>query len=140
MGRLLSHLEEGGIHQRLRNVATFVWMCISTLSITGDNAANNLSIINAIQTKFNVININWPHDHKFYRRACNFLNLVAKEFLCFLGELSDDDYIFFDDSLAISRAPIDDREEDELLPTKELQGKSILSIHLKIPMIKTVTL
>ncbi|MBW0490180.1 hypothetical protein O181_029895 [Austropuccinia psidii MF-1] len=91
-------------------------------SITGDNAANNLSMIQHLEQEYNGLNIEWPHKHRFHRCACHVINLVAKEFLSLMGKLNEEDYKFFNDYLAISRAPIDDSEDEEPLSAKEVQA------------------
>ncbi|MBW0482300.1 hypothetical protein O181_022015, partial [Austropuccinia psidii MF-1] len=100
-------------------------------SITGDNAANNLSMIQHPEQKYNGLNIEWPHKHRFHWCACHVINLVAKEFLSLMGKLNEEDYKFFDDYLAISRAPIDDSEDEEPLSTKEVQGNKRITARSK---------
>ncbi|MBW0539146.1 hypothetical protein O181_078861 [Austropuccinia psidii MF-1] len=91
-------------------------------SITGDNAANNLLMIQNLKQKYNGLKIDWPHKHRFHWCACHVIHLVAKEFLSLMGELSEEDYKFFDNYLAVSRAPIDDSEDYKTLSTKEVQA------------------
>ncbi|MBW0524643.1 hypothetical protein O181_064358 [Austropuccinia psidii MF-1] len=82
-------------------------------SITGDNAANNISMVAAIDQKYHGINITWPQEERFHQCACHVLNLVAKEFLAHMGELTDEDYAFFDDYLAVHLVPIANSEDEE---------------------------
>ncbi|MBW0519015.1 hypothetical protein O181_058730, partial [Austropuccinia psidii MF-1] len=92
-------------------------------SITGDNAANNSAMINALECKFQGVSITWPAEYYYHRCACHVLNLVAKEFLSFMGELTDEDYKFFDNYLVVHQAPIEDSEDEDSPTTKEIQGK-----------------
>ncbi|MBW0464617.1 hypothetical protein O181_004332 [Austropuccinia psidii MF-1] len=82
-------------------------------SITGDNAANNRTMMGCLERKFNGISLTWPKDERFHRCACHVLNLVAQDFLAQMGQLTDEDYFFFDDYLAVHHAPIEDSEDEE---------------------------
>ncbi|MBW0572850.1 hypothetical protein O181_112565 [Austropuccinia psidii MF-1] len=82
-------------------------------TITGDNAANKSAIVTSIEHKFNGLNIPWPTSSRYYRCACHVINLVAKDFLSHMGQLSNEDYEFFDDYLAVHHAPIEDSDDDE---------------------------
>ncbi|MBW0486764.1 hypothetical protein O181_026479 [Austropuccinia psidii MF-1] len=64
---------------------------------TGDNAANNVAMITIIQQQFAGIGIRWHKEEQFHRCACHVINLFGKEFLAHMGELTDEDYQFFDD-------------------------------------------
>ncbi|MBW0541181.1 hypothetical protein O181_080896 [Austropuccinia psidii MF-1] len=63
-------------------------------SITGDNAANNVAMITVIQQKFAGIGIGWPKEERFHHCACHVINLISKEFLAHMGELTDEYYQF----------------------------------------------
>ncbi|MBW0570596.1 hypothetical protein O181_110311 [Austropuccinia psidii MF-1] len=54
----------------------------------------------------------WDQNDCFHRCACHVLNLVAKDFLLYMGELSDDNYKFFSDYLAVDKAPIEESDTD----------------------------
>ncbi|MBW0467306.1 hypothetical protein O181_007021 [Austropuccinia psidii MF-1] len=54
--------------------------------------------------------------------ACHVLNLVAKDFLLHMGELTNEDYKFFDDYLFLKRAPIEDSKDEHPPMAQELQG------------------
>ncbi|MBW0540425.1 hypothetical protein O181_080140 [Austropuccinia psidii MF-1] len=87
-------------------------MIKSLYSITSDNSANNVAMITVLQQKFAGIGIRWPKEEQFHRFACHVINLVAKEFLAHMGELTDEDYQFFDDYLGVRQAPIEDSDKD----------------------------
>ncbi|MBW0506653.1 hypothetical protein O181_046368 [Austropuccinia psidii MF-1] len=89
-------------------------------SITGNNAANNTSMMGSLKHKFNRISLTWPKDEKFHRCACHVLNLVAKDSLAQMGQLTDEDYFFFNDYLAVHCAPIEDSEDEESPAMTEL--------------------
>ncbi|MBW0490152.1 hypothetical protein O181_029867 [Austropuccinia psidii MF-1] len=81
-------------------------------SITGDNVANDVTMITILQPKFVGIGIRWPKEERFHHCACHVINLVAKEILAHMGELTDEDYQFFDYYLGVRQAPIEDSDED----------------------------
>ncbi|MBW0548768.1 hypothetical protein O181_088483, partial [Austropuccinia psidii MF-1] len=87
-------------------------MIKSLYSITGDNAANNVAMITILQQKFAGIGIRWPKEERFHRCACHVINLVAKKILAHMGQLTAEDYQFFDDYLGVRQAPIEDSDED----------------------------
>ncbi|MBW0546876.1 hypothetical protein O181_086591 [Austropuccinia psidii MF-1] len=89
-------------------------------SITGDNVANNTSIMGSLKHKFNRIILKWPKDEQFNRPACQVLNLVAKDFLAQMGQLTNEDYFFFNNYLAVHCAPIEDSEDEESSTMTEL--------------------
>ncbi|MBW0543699.1 hypothetical protein O181_083414, partial [Austropuccinia psidii MF-1] len=88
-------------------------MLRSLYSITGDNAANNTSMMGSLKRKFNGISLKWPKDEQFHHCSCHVLNLVSKDFLAQMGQLTDEDYVFLDDYLAVHRPPIEDSEDEE---------------------------
>ncbi|MBW0528824.1 hypothetical protein O181_068539 [Austropuccinia psidii MF-1] len=96
-------------------------------SLTGDNAANNMAMMTQLQNKFAGINFTWHKDDQYHRCACHILNLVAKDFLNFMGELSDEDYEFFNEYLAINKAPIED-SNNEITPTSKDLKASIKQV------------
>ncbi|MBW0528603.1 hypothetical protein O181_068318 [Austropuccinia psidii MF-1] len=96
-------------------------------SLTGNNAANNMAMMNQLQNKFAGINVTWHKDDRYHCCACHILNLVAKDFLNFMGELSDEDYEFFDEYLAIDKAPIED-SDNEITPTSKYLKASIKQV------------
>ncbi|MBW0558295.1 hypothetical protein O181_098010 [Austropuccinia psidii MF-1] len=98
--KFLESLSERGMLRRL-------------YSITGDNAANNTTMMGCLERKFNGIRLTWPKDERFHCCACHVLNLVAKDFLAQMGQLTDEDSSFLDDYLAVHRAPIEDSEDEE---------------------------
>ncbi|MBW0484806.1 hypothetical protein O181_024521 [Austropuccinia psidii MF-1] len=65
-----------------------------------------------MQCKFAGINITWDQEQRFHQCACHVLNLVAKDFLLYMGQLTDEDYDFFDDYLAITKNSIEDSNND----------------------------
>ncbi|MBW0561441.1 hypothetical protein O181_101156 [Austropuccinia psidii MF-1] len=67
-----------------------------------------------------IINLTWPKDERFHCCACHVLNLVAKDFLAQMSQLTNEDYFFFDDYLAVHRAPIEDSEDEESPTMTEL--------------------
>ncbi|MBW0466675.1 hypothetical protein O181_006390 [Austropuccinia psidii MF-1] len=87
-------------------------------SITGNNAANNISMVSTFERKYHGINITWPQEECFHRCACHVLNLVSKEFLAHMGQLTDEDYAFFDDYLAVHLAPIANSKDEEYQPPR----------------------
>ncbi|MBW0565882.1 hypothetical protein O181_105597 [Austropuccinia psidii MF-1] len=116
----------GGFHSGVQLAWEF-WELLSErgmlrrlYSITGDNAANNTTMMGCLKRKFNGISLTWPKDERFHRCACHVLNLVAKDFLAQMGQLTDKDYFFFDDYLAVHRAPIEDSEDEESPTMSEL--------------------
>ncbi|MBW0586338.1 hypothetical protein O181_126053, partial [Austropuccinia psidii MF-1] len=81
-------------------------------SVTGDNAANNVTLMSQLQRKFSGINMTWDREKRFHRCACHVLNLVAKDFLLYMGQLTDEDYDFFDDYLAVTKNSIEDSDNE----------------------------
>ncbi|MBW0508299.1 hypothetical protein O181_048014 [Austropuccinia psidii MF-1] len=79
-------------------------------------------MVAAIERKYQGINITWPQEERFHRCACHVLNLVAKDFMAHMGQLTDEDYAFFDDYLAVRLAPIADSEDEEAPTPKEIRG------------------
>ncbi|MBW0463201.1 hypothetical protein O181_002916 [Austropuccinia psidii MF-1] len=125
---LLSFETITGVHTG-KALAWSVWESLSErgmvhwlYSITGDNAANNLAMAVDLERKFHGVNIKWPPNSLFHRCACHVLNLVAKDFLSHMGELTDEDYELFDDYLSLERAPIKDSEDEHPPMAQELQG------------------
>ncbi|MBW0482299.1 hypothetical protein O181_022014 [Austropuccinia psidii MF-1] len=96
-------------------------------SITGDNAANNVTMITVLQQKFSGIGIRWPKEAQSHRCACHLINIVAKEFLAHMGELTDEDYPFFDNYLGIRLVPIEDSDNEGWGSNSDHQFKSISS-------------
>ncbi|MBW0475834.1 hypothetical protein O181_015549 [Austropuccinia psidii MF-1] len=92
--------------------------------ITGDNAANNMAMTTVLQEKFAIIGIQWPKNKRFHRCTCHVLNLVAKEFLAYMGQLTDEYYKFFDNYLGLKQAPIDDSNDEGLSGSVVLHNKS----------------
>ncbi|MBW0592617.1 hypothetical protein O181_132332, partial [Austropuccinia psidii MF-1] len=84
-------------------------------------------MMNQLQNKLAGINVTWHIDDRYHRCACHILNLVAKDFLNFMGELSDEDYEFFDEYLAIDKAPIED-SNNEITPTSKDLKASIKQV------------
>ncbi|MBW0494815.1 hypothetical protein O181_034530 [Austropuccinia psidii MF-1] len=91
-------------------------------TITGNNAANNISMVTAMELKYEGINITWPQEEHFHQCACHVLNLVAKNFMAHMGQLTEEDYTFFDDYLAVHVAPISDSKDEEAQTPKEIRG------------------
>ncbi|MBW0484223.1 hypothetical protein O181_023938 [Austropuccinia psidii MF-1] len=91
-------------------------------SITGNNSANNISMVAAIEQKYHGIITTWPQEECFHRCAFHVLNLVAKEVLDNMDQLTDEDYAFFDDYLAVQLAPIADSKDEEAPTPKEIRG------------------
>ncbi|MBW0481691.1 hypothetical protein O181_021406 [Austropuccinia psidii MF-1] len=60
-------------------------------SITGDNAGNNNTMMGHLQHNFHGINIIWDREQHFNQCACHILNLVAKDFLLYMGQLTNED-------------------------------------------------
>ncbi|MBW0464324.1 hypothetical protein O181_004039 [Austropuccinia psidii MF-1] len=123
---LLSFDTMGGSHSGA-SLAWTLWESLSErgmikrlYSITGDNAANNVSMISFLHRKFAGINVDWPKDTRFHRCACHVLNLVAKDFLANMGQLTDDDYEFFDNYLGVTLATLEESEDEDYptLPSK----------------------
>ncbi|MBW0528524.1 hypothetical protein O181_068239 [Austropuccinia psidii MF-1] len=102
-------------------------MIKSLYSITGDNAANNVAMINVLQQKFAGIVIRWPKEEQFHHCACHVIDLVAKEFFAHMGELTDEDYQFFDDYLGVRQVPIEDSNEEVEGSNCDHQGKIVSS-------------
>ncbi|MBW0514639.1 hypothetical protein O181_054354 [Austropuccinia psidii MF-1] len=92
-------------------------------SITGDNAANHLAMVRSLQRKYEGLNMQWDQNDLFHRCACHVLNLVAKDFLLYMGELSDDNYKFFSDYLAVDKAPIEESDTDSTPTNMDNQGE-----------------
>ena len=90
-------------------------------SITGDNAGNNVTLMSQMQHKFAGINITWDREQRFHQCACHVLNLVTMDFFLYMGQLTNEDYDFFDDYLAITKNSIEDRNNDVGL--KDDQGR-----------------
>ncbi|MBW0555338.1 hypothetical protein O181_095053 [Austropuccinia psidii MF-1] len=80
--------------------------------LTGDNAANNVTMTTVLQEKFAGIGIQWPKNKRFHHCACHILNLVEKELLAYMGQLTNYDYKFFDDYLGLKQAPIEDSNDE----------------------------
>ncbi|MBW0559648.1 hypothetical protein O181_099363 [Austropuccinia psidii MF-1] len=59
-------------------------------SITGDNSGKNNTMMGHLQCKFHGININSNHKKRYYQCACHILNLVAKYFLLYMGQLTNE--------------------------------------------------
>ncbi|MBW0534233.1 hypothetical protein O181_073948 [Austropuccinia psidii MF-1] len=87
------------------------------LSITG----NNVTLMSQMQRKFTGINITWDREQRFHQCACHVLNLVAKDFLLYMGQLTNEDYDFFDDYLAVTKNSIED--SDNNVGLKDDQGR-----------------
>ncbi|MBW0524885.1 hypothetical protein O181_064600 [Austropuccinia psidii MF-1] len=126
--KLLCFDTMGGFHSGA-NLAWTFWeslgkrgMLKQLFTITGDNAANNISMVAAIERKYKGINITWPQEERFHQCACHVLNLVAKDFMAHMGQLTKEDYTFFDDYLAIHLAPIADSKDEEAPTPKEIRG------------------
>ncbi|MBW0516898.1 hypothetical protein O181_056613 [Austropuccinia psidii MF-1] len=119
---LLSFNTMGGSHSG----ASLAWSLWESLSehgmikqlyrITRDNAANNVSMISFLHWKFAGINVDCPKNTRFHRCACHILNLVAKDFLANMGQLTNDNYEFFDNYLGVTLAMLEE-SKDEDYPT-----------------------
>ncbi|MBW0495069.1 hypothetical protein O181_034784 [Austropuccinia psidii MF-1] len=73
-----------------------------------------------LQCKLFGINIPWDQQKQFHWCTCHVLNLVAKDFLLYMGQLTNEDYEFFDDYLTIERVLFD--ESDNELAPKDVQA------------------
>ncbi|MBW0568037.1 hypothetical protein O181_107752 [Austropuccinia psidii MF-1] len=89
--------------------------------ITGNNAANNISMTMVLQHKFGGIGIAWPKSNRFHQCACHVINLVTKEILAYMGDLTDEDYNFFENYLGSKQALIEDSDDDHNGPLGEIQ-------------------
>ncbi|MBW0565083.1 hypothetical protein O181_104798, partial [Austropuccinia psidii MF-1] len=64
-------------------------------------------------------------EKRFHRCACHVLNLVAKDFLLYMGQLTDEDYDFFDDYLAVTKNSIEDSDNDVGLKDDQASIKTV---------------
>ncbi|MBW0564153.1 hypothetical protein O181_103868 [Austropuccinia psidii MF-1] len=119
----------GGSHSGA-NLAWTFWeslgergMLKQLFSITGNNAAENISKVASIGQRYHGINITWPHKERFHQCACHVLNLVAKDFSTQMGQLTNEDYTFFDDYLEFHSAPIANSKDEEAPTPKEIRGR-----------------
>ncbi|MBW0575036.1 hypothetical protein O181_114751 [Austropuccinia psidii MF-1] len=78
-------------------------------------------MVATIERKCHGINIIWPQEERFHRCACHVLNLVAKEFLAHMGQLTNEDSALSDDYLAVHLVPIANSEDEAPTP-KEIRG------------------
>ncbi|MBW0466735.1 hypothetical protein O181_006450 [Austropuccinia psidii MF-1] len=92
-------------------------------SITGDNVANNVAMITLLQQKFVGIGIRCSKEEQFHCCSCHVINIIAKEFLAHMGELTDEDYQFFDNYLGVRQVPIADSDKDSEGSNCDHQGK-----------------
>ncbi|MBW0466311.1 hypothetical protein O181_006026 [Austropuccinia psidii MF-1] len=65
-----------------------------------------------MQHKFAGINITWDREQRFHQCTCHVLNLVTKDFLLYMGQLTNEDYDFFDDYLAVTKNSIEDSDNN----------------------------
>ncbi|MBW0466959.1 hypothetical protein O181_006674 [Austropuccinia psidii MF-1] len=94
-------------------------------SVTGDNAANNVTLMSQMKPKFSGINMTWDREKRFHQCACHVLNLVAKDFLLYMGQLTDEDYDFFDDYLAVTKNSIEDSDNNVGLKDDQASIKTV---------------
>ncbi|MBW0588771.1 hypothetical protein O181_128486 [Austropuccinia psidii MF-1] len=95
-------------------------------SITGDNAGNNNTMMGHLQRKFHGININWDRDQRYHQCACHILNLVAKDFLLYMGQLANEDYNFFDNYLSTDKVTLEDSDNKATPSVKDVQGVHLM--------------
>ncbi|MBW0573678.1 hypothetical protein O181_113393 [Austropuccinia psidii MF-1] len=91
-------------------------------SITGDNAGNNNTIMGHLQHKFHGININWDRDQHYHQCACHILNLVAKDFLLYMGQLTNEDYNFFNNYLSTDKVTLEDSDNKATPSVQDVQA------------------
>ncbi|MBW0534743.1 hypothetical protein O181_074458 [Austropuccinia psidii MF-1] len=64
-------------------------------------------------------------EQRFHQCSCQVLNLVAKDFLLYISQLTNEDYYFFDDYLAVTKNSIEDRNNDVGLKDKQALIKAV---------------
>ncbi|MBW0549792.1 hypothetical protein O181_089507 [Austropuccinia psidii MF-1] len=74
-----------------------------------------------VALEFAGINITCDQEQRFHQCACHVLNLVAKDFLLYMGQLTNEDYNIFDDCLGVTKNSIEDSNNDVGL--EDNQGK-----------------
>ncbi|MBW0519038.1 hypothetical protein O181_058753 [Austropuccinia psidii MF-1] len=80
-----------------------------------------------LQHKLHGINIIWDRKQRFHQCACHILNLVAKDFLLYMGQLANEDNDFFYDYLLTDKVTLEDSDNKATPSVQDVQA-SIKSI------------
>lgn len=144
--RLLAFKTLEGKHTG-ENLAKVYWKALEHIgavrnhfSVTGDNASSNRSMVQILANQYAKIGIKWPFESRFHGCMCHVINLVARDFLDGMGELTEEEVEAFETSgMAQTRLSFepdelpwtDDDERAELIATS-LAESNLSQASLKV--------